>query len=114
MAVVGPVALVAAVCACGVTDRQILEVLALSADERSLELMVASCNGSPSPTARVDENGDRVVVRVTGGTTNGDCADTVCIELDRPLDGRTLIDATTDTPVPLVADKLDSSFVGCP
>lgn len=114
MGLIGAVALAAATCACAVADRQVLEVLALSADERSLELMVASCNGDPPPVAQVEENADSVVVRVRGGTTNNDCADTVCIELDQPLDGRDLVDATTDDPVRLVADNLDPSFDGCP
>jgi hypothetical protein len=114
MGLVGAVVVAAAASACGVADRQVLEVTALSADERSVELMVASCNGSPAPTAQVDENEGSVVVRVTGGTTNEDCADSVCIELDRPLDGRALIDATTDTPLSLVAVSPDPFFVRCP
>lgn len=106
--------LAATACAGGVADRQVLEVTALSADERSLELMVASCNGTPAPTAQLDERDDSVVVRVTGGTTSDDCADSVCIELDRPLDGRALIDATTDTSLSPVAVSPDPSFVRCP
>jgi hypothetical protein len=97
-AVLGLVAVVASACALGIADREIIEVLGVSSDERSVELMVASCNGNP--TAEVEEEGDRVLVKVRGDSTNDDCADAVCIELDRPLNGRSIIDATTGQPVP--------------
>jgi hypothetical protein len=47
--------------------------------------MVACCHGNP--TAEVEEEGDRVLVKVRGDTNNHDCADTVCVELDRSLTG---------------------------
>lgn len=92
------VAVLSAACAFGIADREIIAVEGVSADGRSVVLTVASCNGDPS--AEVEERGDRVVVQVRGDTTTGDCADGVCIELDRPLDERAVIDATTDQPVP--------------
>jgi hypothetical protein len=103
-------AVVCGACSFGDTGRQILEAQEVDADGGSLELMLASCNGDP--TAEVDERDDRIVVRVTGGTTNNDCADVICIVLDQPIDGRPLIDATTDAEVP-VADG-QGTLVGCP
>ncbi|MFN7148139.1 MAG: hypothetical protein ACK4V6_01530 [Microthrixaceae bacterium] len=108
--VTGTVALACAACSIGAAGRQILEAQEADAEGLHLDLMVASCNGDP--TAEVDEHDDRVMVRVTGGTTNDDCADGICIVLDRPLGGRVLIDATTDAAVPVAGG--DGTLVGCP
>jgi hypothetical protein len=109
-ALIGVIMMFAVSCVGGTADRQIMGIQSVSADERSLWLSVASCNGNP--TAEVDEGEDEIVVRVRGGDTNDDCADGVCIRLDEPLAGRTLTDATTNRLVPL--EDTDSRLGDCP
>jgi hypothetical protein len=56
---------------------------------------VGSCNGHPAVEAT--ESADNVSVRVTSYVPNGDrndCQDVVSVKLERPLQGRVLIDGT--------------------
>ncbi len=110
LVVLGSLALVCAACVFGDPERQILEAQVVDADGLHVELVVASCNGNP--TAEVDEDDDRIVVRVTGGTTNDDCADGLCVVLDQPIDGRALVDATTDAEVRVARGQ--GALAGCP
>jgi hypothetical protein len=110
LVVTSTLVLVCAACVFGDPERQVLEAREMDAEGSHLQLTVASCNGGP--TAEVDEREDRVVVRVTGGSTNDDCADGVCIVLEQPLDGRALIDAATGAEVRVAEGQ--GTLVGCP
>jgi len=91
------------VCGCTppATDRRPVAITeARLADDGTLELGVASCNGEPEVTELVEDD-DQVRVEVTSTVSNpGDaCLDLVEVELAAPLGDRELIDLSSGRPV---------------
>jgi hypothetical protein len=77
-----------------------IEEASITADGRTLELIVGSCNADLS--VEVDESASRVTVTVTArNDTSDDCQDGVTVHLRRPLDERSLIDGVTGDLVPV-------------
>jgi hypothetical protein len=95
--VVGSVVLLLAGCADDRADRSIMRVDVVANDGRTLWVAVASCNGNPG--IEVDQSATQVVLRARGGTTNNDCGDIVCVQLEEPLGERAVLDGTTGEPV---------------
>lgn len=95
--VVGSVVLLLAGCADDRADRSIMGVDVDANDGRTLWVAVASCNGNPE--VEVDESATQVALRARGGTTNDDCGDIVCVQLEAPLGERAVLDVTTGEPV---------------
>ena len=77
--------------------------VAWAGEGASLDLEVASCNGSPEVTT-LEETADDVKIEITATVTQGGwdsqgCVDTMTVPLDAPLGERTLTDLTTGEPV---------------
>lgn len=74
-----------------------------------MELGVDSCD--ESPTAKVDESGTEVRVRVTSGRWLGrnadDCADGVVVTLKQPLGDRRVVDQSTGNVVEVLPAEPD-------
>ena len=94
-------ALALASCARG---RGQVEILDASSDGSTVDMTVASCNGSPS--AKVVESPETVVITVTAESSDDDCADGITVRLSDPLDSRRLMDGSNDEPVMLTAAPL--------
>lgn len=76
------------------------QIAGFRAMDRSVVLVVRTCHGDPEVT-RLVQGESRIEVAVTSTTTDpGDaCLDEVPVELDAPLDGRVVIDASTGSTV---------------
>lgn len=107
--VVGSVVLLLVGCADDRADRRIMRVDVVANDGRALWVAVASCNGNPQ--IEVDESAMQVTLRARGGTTNNDCGDIVCVQLEEPLGSRAVLDLSTGEPVS-VSDST-STFGEC-
>ena len=96
----------------GWADQPISHVTA-SGDGRTLDVGW-HCHREVRATA--EESDDEVRIRLRVHTYKGDCAATESVTLAAPLDGRTLIDATTGEVVtPCPAAMSDSTpTLGCP
>jgi hypothetical protein len=79
--------------ACSTTGAHIVEASA-TADGRTLNLIVGSCNADL--TAEVEESPSQVTVTVTArDDTSDDCLDGLIVHLDQPLTDRQLLDGVT-------------------
>jgi hypothetical protein len=96
-------ALCAVVACAGPTDHAVAAVQSVSDDGRILTLTINSCG--TNATINVVESADRVVLRARGGKSHNDCADGAVVTLREPLGDRVVIDATTDRPVRMPANR---------
>lgn len=101
--IVGLLVIVAAVAACSPDQgRGPQPIVGWSVADSEVHLWVDTCNGEPE--AEVVETSTDVTITVVSTRQNpGDgCQDNLTVELDAPLDGRTLVDgATGRTPEPM-------------
>jgi hypothetical protein len=96
------VALLAMVLSACSANTDILEA-STQGDERTLNLIVDSCNADL--TTEVEESRSRVVVTVKArNDTSDDCLDGVVVHLDQPLGDRRLLDGGTGGLVPVKRD----------
>jgi hypothetical protein len=96
----GAAVLVAMVLSACSTRGVAIEEASITADGRTLELIVGSCNADLS--VDVDESPSRVTVTVTArNDTSDDCLDGVTEQLRRPLGERSLVDGVTGDTVPV-------------
>lgn len=98
----GVVVLLLMTVGCGLLAEQVpITEAALSDDGRTLELGVASCNAQHTVEVE-DQAADQVRVTVTArGGDGNDCMDVVTLVLQKELNGRTLVDASTGDVVAL-------------
>jgi len=68
----------------------------LSSDQRTVTLAVGSCNAEPSADVSESRREVRIRVRADRDSTD-DCADSLIVHLEDPLDNRRLIDVNGGT-----------------
>jgi hypothetical protein len=87
----------------GQNELTIGEIISVNEDGQQLTLIINSCHANPK--VDVDGSADEVILHARGGGTSDDCADVGTVTLREPLGDRVVIDAATDRPVRVPADR---------
>lgn len=72
---------------------------------RTLGVGVNSCHADLEAEVVETATEVRVTVTATGGSADLDCSDTLDVQLDRPLDGRQVVDGASGQAVEVTLDR---------